>query len=82
MKSINLNILFFKTEVALKSLFTDNKGIAVYAKTVISLESNKTNIITSDILFLFLQLIELFPTNIVHYIKSIKVNQINTIKKI
>lgn len=60
--------------MALKTLFADDKGIVVYTKALIDLEFNNTNIIIGDILFLFFQLIESFPMNIVYYINSIKVD--------
>lgn len=60
--------------MALKILFADDKGIVNYAKIVVGLNSINTKIIISDILFLLLQLIELFPTSIVYYIRSIMVN--------
>lgn len=68
----NINILC--TEVALKTLFAGEKGVVSYTIAVLSLDSINSKIITADILFLLLQLIESFPTNIVHYIGSIMVN--------
>lgn len=71
-KMYNINILC--TEVALKTLFAGEKGVVSYTIAVLSLDSINSKIITADILFLLLQLIESFPTNIVHYIGSIMVN--------
>jgi len=66
--------LYLYLELALKILFADDNGILCYAKSIISLDSINTKVITADILFLFLQLIESFPTFIVYYIKLIMVN--------
>ncbi|XP_060849991.1 DNA-dependent protein kinase catalytic subunit-like isoform X3 [Rhopalosiphum padi] len=65
------DITFIESELALKILFADDKGIICFAKSIISLDPINTKIITVDILFLFQQLIESFPMYIVNYIKSI-----------
>lgn len=52
----------------------DDKGILSYAKTLINLDLINFKTIIADILFLFLQLIELFPISIGYYIKSITVS--------
>lgn len=71
---IECNFLYL--ELALKILFADDNGILCFAKSIINLDSINFKIITADILFLFLQLIESFPTFIVYYIKLIMVNEI------
>jgi len=70
-----LKCVYLYLELALKILFADDKGILCFAKSIISLDSINTKIITADILFLFLQLIESFPTYVVYYIKLIMVNK-------
>lgn len=67
---------FLFIEMALVSLFRDSKGIIDYAKVIINLDLTNNKIIT-DILFLFLQLIESFPMSIVCYIRTIIVSDIN-----
>lgn len=74
-----MKCIYLYLELALKILFADGKGILCFAKSLISLDSINTKIITADILFLFHQLIELFPTYIVYYIKLIMVNTHATI---
>lgn len=69
-----MKCIYLYLELALKILFADDKGILCFAKSIISLDSINSKIITADILFLFRQLIELFPTYIVYYIKLIMVN--------
>ncbi|XP_026819741.1 uncharacterized protein LOC113558479 [Rhopalosiphum maidis] len=65
------DITFIKSELTLKMLFADDKGIICFAKSIISLDLINIKIITADILFLFQQLIESFPMYIVNYIKPI-----------
>lgn len=60
--------------MALRTLFADDKGIISYAKKVISFDSSNSKTITAEILFLVLQLIESYSTNMAYYIKSIMVN--------
>lgn len=70
-----MKCIYLYLELALKILFANNNGIICYAKSIISLDSINTKVITADILFLFLQLIESFPTFVVHYIQLIMVNK-------
>lgn len=69
-----MKCIYLFLELALKILFADDKGIICFAKSIISLDSTNTKIITADILFLFQQLIESFPVYIANYIKPIMVN--------
>lgn len=66
-------VSFLYTEMALKTLFADNNGIISYAQKVNNFDSNNSKIITADILFLILQLIESFPTYMAYYIKLVMV---------
>jgi len=70
-----LKFIYLYLELALKILFADDIGIVCFAKSIVNLDSINTKTIIADILFLFLQLIESFPTYIVYYIKSIMVNK-------
>ncbi|XP_025192516.1 DNA-dependent protein kinase catalytic subunit-like [Melanaphis sacchari] len=65
------DITSIESELALKILFADDKGIIRFAKSIISLDSTNTKMVTADILFLFQQLIELFPIYVVNYIRPI-----------
>ncbi|XP_050441863.1 DNA-dependent protein kinase catalytic subunit-like isoform X2 [Adelges cooleyi] len=65
------DITSIEAEFTLKILFADHEGIVDYAKELIKLNSTAVSKIITDILFIFLQLLESFRSSMTHYVTQI-----------